>query len=139
MATVVPAAQYLVCPRCKILRSFVNVDTLYRCSACEWYWTLGTHAPTGTDTAAVTAGVTTAITVASGGASFTGGMLLLFDTGVNAEVVKVTATGTATNIPVCGGFIRNHAANATFGQLLISSTLSGVGQAQVRGPAPYGF
>ncbi len=44
MSTGIPVAFPLTCPRCKILRSFVNVDggTLFRCSACEWYWTLST-------------------------------------------------------------------------------------------------
>src|SRR5260221_12574950 len=101
MSTGVPAAQALTCPRCKVLRKFVNVDTatLYRCGGCEWYFTLGTQAPAGTDTATLAAGGT-ALTVASGGASFTNGMLLLFYTGVNAEVLRVTSTATATNIPV---------------------------------------
>jgi hypothetical protein len=139
MAAGVPAALTLTCPRCKTLRKFVHVDTatLYRCGGCEWYFTLGTQAPTGTDTATLAVGGTT-LTVASGGASFTSGMLLLFDTGSNAEVLRVTSTGTATNIPVSAA-IKAHLANATFGQLLISSTLSGVGQAAVPGPAPYGF
>jgi hypothetical protein len=65
-------------------------------------------------------------------------MKLLFDTGQNAEVLTVSGTASATNIPVTAA-IRAHAINATFGQLLISSTYSGVGQEQVPGPPPYGF
>jgi hypothetical protein len=139
MSVAVPTAVALTCPRCKFSRSFVNINgsTLFRCSACEWYWTLGTQAPTSTDTATLAVGGT-ALTVASGGASFTTGMLLLFDTGVSAEVLKVTSTGTATNIPVSAA-IKAHLANATFGQLLISSTLGGVGQDAVPGNPPYGF
>jgi hypothetical protein len=76
--------------------------------------------------------------VASGGASFTSGMLILIDTGVNAEVVTATATGSATSIPVTP-FIFAHNSATAIGQLLVSSTLSGVGQAAVPGPAPYGF
>src|SRR5260221_9772167 len=101
MSVGVPTALTLTCPRCKTLRKFVHVDTatLFRCGGCEWYFTLGTQAPTGTDTATLAVGGT-ALTVASGGASFTSGMLLLFDTGSNAEVLRVTSTATATNIPV---------------------------------------
>jgi hypothetical protein len=139
MSVGVPTAVTLTCPRCKTLRRFVAVDggTLYRCAGCEWYWTLSTQAPTGTDTATLAVGGTS-LTVGSGGASFSTGMLLLFDTGTNAEVLKVTSTGTATNIPVSAA-IKAHLANATFGQLVISSTLGGVGQDAVPGNPPYGF
>src|SRR5215471_8791577 len=141
MAAAVPATVRLSCPKEKTLRLFFGVDgqALFRCSGCEWYYTFGTQAPTGTDTATVTAGTTTAITVASGGASFTSGMLLLFDTALNTEVVTVGAGSTGTNIPVPGGFAKNHAANATFGQLLISVTYNAVGE-QALVPAPgWGF
>jgi hypothetical protein len=127
-----------VCPRCKGLRSFVNVSqggVGYLCSGCEWRFTFATQAPTGTSTASVTT-ASTAITVASGGASFTTGMKLLYDTGVNAEVVTVASTGTATNIPIVNTFAKPHG-NVTFGQLLISSTFSGAGQAAVPNPSPY--
>jgi len=45
----VPVATQLRCPRCKILRSFVNVNggTTFRCAGCEWYLTLSAVAPTG--------------------------------------------------------------------------------------------
>lgn len=120
-ATGVPTALALFCPREKATHLFVNIDggITYRCSGCEWSYTLSTQAPTGSATNTVTPGVTTAITVASGGASFTAGMLLLYDTGANAEVVTVTTTGTATNIPIAGGFTKAHTAT-TFGQLLNS-------------------
>jgi hypothetical protein len=71
-------------------------------------------------------------------ASFTNGMYLLLDTGQNAEVVRVTGTPTATSVPV-PVFARSHSSAVTFGQLQISSTCSGVGQAQVPAAAPYGF
>jgi hypothetical protein len=58
--------------------------------------------------AVVTPATTLAITVASGGASFTAGKRLLYDVGPLAEVVTVTTTGTATNIPVAGRFTRTH-------------------------------
>jgi hypothetical protein len=117
---------------------FVNVSVgsvQYKCSGCEWTFTFATQAPTGTSTASVTT-ASTAITVASGGASFTAGIKLLYDTGVNAEVVTVSATGTATNIPIVGTFAKPHG-NVTFGQLAISSTYAGVGQAQQPNPSPY--
>jgi hypothetical protein len=100
-----------------------------RCSGCEWTFSLTTQAPTGTATAALASGGT-AITVAGGGASFTNGTRLLFDTAQNAEVLTVNGTSGATNIPVKAA-IRAHSINATFGQLSIASTYSGVGQAAV--------
>jgi hypothetical protein len=135
----VPAAFLLRCPKERQLRRFVNVDggTVFRCSGCEWYWTLGTQAPTGTSTAVLNAGGT-AITVASGGASFTSGMLLLYDTAgsVNAEVLTVTTTGTATNIPVSAA-VKGHLTGALFGQLLVSPTLTGFGLDAVPNSSPY--
>lgn len=126
-----PAAVTLTCPRCKATRLFVNIDggTSFRCGGCEWPFSLTAVAPTGTSTAPLSVGGT-AITVASGGASFTTGMLLLYDTGTSAEVLTVTATGSATSIPVTPA-IKAHLTAATFGQLLNSPTLSGVGENQV--------
>jgi hypothetical protein len=126
MAVAVPASVTVTCPREKTLRLFDNLDggVTHRCTGCEWQFTFATQAPTGTDTALVTAGTTVAITVASGGASFTSGMKLLFDTGANAEVVTVGPGSTGTNVPVPGGFVKSHSANATFGQLLISPSFS---------------
>lgn len=67
------------------------------------YTTTGTAAsPAGTTNASMAVGAT-AISVASGGASFTTGMnLWLEDAGSPAanEVVQVTATGSATSIPI---------------------------------------
>jgi hypothetical protein len=142
MATT-PASVLVICPRCKCLRSFVNVSAggvTYRCSGCEWTFTFTAQAPAGTATAAVVTPATTlAITVASGGASFTAGMYLLYDTGLNAEVVRVTTTGTATSIPVAGGFAKTHLTAVTFGQLLISSTYAGTGQEAVPNAPGWGF
>ena len=106
MATGTPTAFLTTCPRCKVLRSFVNVDggTLYRCGACEWYWTLSTQAPTGTTNAQSGVGsspsLPASLPVASGGASFTNGMLLLVGTGAVAEVVQVNGTPSGTSVPV---------------------------------------
>ncbi len=139
MAAGVPQAISLTCPRCKISRRFSNVDggTLFRCTGCEWYWTLGTQAPTGTTNASRSIGAAT-IPVASGGASFTSGMLILIDTGTAAEVVTATSTGSATSIPVTA-FIKAHNSGVAVGQLLVSSTYSGVGQDAVPANPGWGF
>lgn len=131
MAQGVPAVVLLTCPRCHFPREFINIDggTAFRCQGCEWPFTLSAIAPAGTATAALALGGT-AITVASGGASFTSGMLLLYDTGTSAEVLRVTATGSATSIPVTAA-IKAHLTGATFGQLQVAPTLSGIGENQV--------
>jgi uncharacterized paraquat-inducible protein A len=137
MAVGVPVAARLQCPRCHFPGSFINIDggTAYRCSRCEWRFTLSTQAPTGTATNALAQGGT-ALTVASGGASFTNGMFLLFDTGANAEPLVVNGVSTATNVPVTAA-VKAHSSNATFGQLLISSAFSGLGMATVPPVSPY--
>jgi hypothetical protein len=140
MVATIPAASLAFCPRCKALRSFLDVSaggTRYVCSGCEWPFTFSTVAPTSTSTATVTT-ASTAITVASGGASFTAGMRLFYDTGVNAEVLTVAATGSATNIPIVGTFAKGHG-NVTFGQLSVNPTLSGAGQDAVPGNPGWGF
>jgi len=140
MAVAVPTAVRLTCPRCRTLRLFTAVDgaTTFRCAACEWYYTLSAVAPTGTSSATLVAGGT-AITVASGGASFTAGMLLLYDTGQNTEVLSVTANGSATSIPVSAA-ARGHASAVTFGQLAVSprDTAYGGGDAVIPNPG-WGF
>lgn len=139
----IPVSAMIICPRCKALRSFVNVSAggvTYRCGGCEWTFSFTAVAPTGTSNAAIVTPLTTfAISVASGGASFTSGMKLLYDTGVSAEVVTVTATGTATNIPVAGGFSKTHLTAVTFGQLAIVSTYAGAGQEAVPNAPGWGF
>jgi hypothetical protein len=137
----VPADVYLTCQRCHYRRLFVNVDggTVFRCSGCEWYWTLSTQAPTGTDTATLLVGGL-ALTVASGGASFTAGMLILFDTLVNAEVLTAAAGATGVNIPLAApGAMKAHLANATFGQLLMTPTNSGFDMNAVPNNPGWGF
>jgi hypothetical protein len=145
----IPADVTITCPRCKVLRTFLDVSeggVQYRCAGCEWTFTLTTTAPTGTSTAAVSKGGTT-ITVASGGASFTNGMTLLYDTGVNAEVVLVNGAATGTSIPIAGqwtgetrdGWAKAHGSGATFGQLAVSSTFAGAGQEAVPANPGWGF
>lgn len=130
------------CPRCGTEpRLFVNESeggTSYFCAACEWDFTLGTQAPTGTANATLAVGGT-AISVASGGASFTGGMILLTGTGTAAEVLRVTATGSATSIPVTA-VAKAHTSGSTFGQLLVSSILgTAAGLAAVPANPSWGF
>jgi len=140
MAVAVPTAIRLSCPRCRTLRVFGAIDgaTTFRCSACEWYYTLSAAAPTGTSNAVLAAGGT-AIGVASGGASFTNGMILLYDTGQLTEVLTVNGSATATSIPVTAAS-RGHSSAATFGQLAIAPRDSGIGVGDAVIPAPgWGF
>jgi hypothetical protein len=135
----VPAAVTLTCPREKILRRFGNIDggVTFRCSGCEWTYTLGTVAPTGSTNATRSIGATT-IPVASGGASFTSGMLILYDTGTAAEVVTATATGSATSIPVTA-LIKAHNSAVAIGQLSITSTYANVGEDAIPAAPGWGF
>ena len=140
MAVAVPQVVRLTCPRCRALRNFPSIDggVLYRCAGCEWQWGLSTQAPTGTATAVLNAGGT-AITVASGGASFTNGMQLLYDTGQASEVLTVNGSATATNIPVTAA-VRGHLTAVTFGQLLIGLSFTGIGDQGAVIPNPgWGF
>jgi hypothetical protein len=136
MPVAVPAAIRLTCPRCRTLRAFVAIDgqVLYRCAGCELPYSLATQAPTGTSNAALSAGGT-AIGVASGGAAFTNGMTLLYDTGVLSEVLTVNGAATGTSIPVTAA-VRGHLTAATFGQLTIGPTFAGYGVEQQPIPAP---
>jgi hypothetical protein len=131
-----PTTLRLTCPRCRTLRMFVAIDGVvtYRCSACEWYYVLSAVAPTGTSNAALAAGGT-AIGVASGGASFTSGMLLLIDTGTASEVVTVNGSATGTSIPVTAA-VRAHLSGFTFGQLAVAPRDSGIGVGNAVIPAP---
>jgi hypothetical protein len=130
-----PANVFAPCPRCNTLRTLIGSGTAYMCGACEWAFTASTVAPTGTGTGAVTT-ASTAITVASGGAAFTSVMSLLYDTAANAEIVRVTATGSATSIPVAR-FQRAHGGGVTFGQLLL--TPSQLASERVPPAAGWGF
>jgi hypothetical protein len=116
----------------------IDGGTLLRCAACDWPHSIGTQAPTGTASAILAAGGT-AITVASGGASFTSGMLLAYDTGLNTEILTCAGGSTATNIPVSAA-IRQHASAVTFGQLNVTLALAGQFGLEQVPPAPgYGF
>jgi ribosomal protein L37AE/L43A len=140
VAVASPQAVTLSCPRCRILRQFQAIDgsVTWRCKACEWYYTFTAAAPTGTSSATLAAGGT-AITVASGGASFTNGMILLYDTGTNTEVLTVNGSSTATSIPVTAA-AKAHASAVTFGQLAIAPTYTGAGDQGAVIPAPgWGF
>lgn len=143
MAGAIPASAVVSCPRCKALRLFVNVSagsTLFRCGGCEWTYTFSTQAPTGTTNAAITTPSTTfALSVASGGASFTSGMVLYVDTTTSAEVVTVIGAATGTSIPVPSGFAKSHLTATAFGQLLISSTFAATGEEAVPAAPGWGF
>jgi hypothetical protein len=126
------------CPRCWVNRSFGSAGAVntWICSGCEWRFTFATKTPTGTSSASMAAGAT-AITVASGGASFTNGMILLFDTGGTPEVLVVNGTSSGTSIPVlsatltgetAGGAAVAHLTAAAFGQLSIGPTTTTVQQ-----------
>jgi hypothetical protein len=136
-----PIDYALTCPRCKFPWFFPNQDggVTFRCGGCEWPMTVSTVAPTGVTNAGITAGVTTAIPVASGGASFTNGMLVLIGTGITAEVVKVVGSSTGTSIPVPSGFQKGHLTGAAIGQLSVNPTLTGVGEDQVPAAPGWGF
>jgi hypothetical protein len=149
MAGAIPSEILTACPRCKVLRLFVDVSgggTAYRCGGCEWTFTLSTTAPTGTSNASRNAGDTT-ISVASGGASFTSGMYLLYDTGTSTEALVVNGTPTATSIPVAGqqagqsqgGFAKAHGSGVTFGQLALISTYGATGEEAVPVAPSWGF
>ena len=136
----VPATLRLTCPRCRCLRMFTAIDGMvtFRCAGCEWYYLLSPVAPTGTSNAALSAGGT-AIGVASGGASFTSGMILLIDTGVLAEVVTVNGAATGTSVPVTAA-VRGHSSAMTFGQLSVGIKYSGIGVGDAVIPNPgWGF
>lgn len=141
MAVAVPAAIRLTCPRCRILRAFVAIDgqVSFGCSGCELRMSLSAVAPTGTSNATLAAGGT-AISVASGGASFTNGMLLLYDgTGTSCEVLTVNGTATGTSIPVTAA-VKAHSTAATFGQLAIAPSYAGYGvEAQPIPAPPWGY
>lgn len=144
----IPADVTITCPRCKALRTFIDVNgaTQYRCSGCEWLFTLTTIAPTGTTNAARAPGTAT-LPVASGGASFTNGMSLLVDNGTSAEVVQVNGVPTGTSVPVAGqwtgetrdGLAKNHNSGITFGQLALTPAAGGVGQEAVPANPGWGF
>jgi hypothetical protein len=137
----IPVNLNLVCPRCLVTRMFLNfTGTLVQCSACNYNCTLTTQAPTGTATAPLAAGGT-AITVASGGASFTTGMQVLYDVGGIAEILTVGAGATGTNIPVSAA-LNAHLTAATFGQLSFAlaygaTVAAGYGTEQVQAAPPF--
>jgi hypothetical protein len=65
-------------------------------------------------------------------------MFILIDTGVNAEVVQATSTGSATSIPVTA-FLKGHNSAVAIGQLLVSPTYSAVGEDAVPAAPGWGF
>jgi hypothetical protein len=122
------------------VRQFAAIDgsVTFRCKACEWYYTLTAVAPTSVSSAILAAGGT-AITVASGGTSFTSGMILLYDTGTLTEVLTVNGASTATSVPVTAA-AKAHASAAAFGQLAVNPSYGGIGVGDAVIPNPgWGF
>ena len=151
----VPAAEWIDgstgCPRCgHFPASFVNISgTTVLCPRCEWEFTLSAQAPAGTTNGAVAAGAT-ALPVASGGTSFTAGMVLLVGTGSAAEVIAAGSGATGTSVPVPGryspalgayqGLAQPHASGTGFGQLAITGVYGTlVGAAEVPNPPGWGY
>lgn len=73
-----------------------------------------TVTPTNTASAPVTQGATT-ITVASGGASFTNGMVVAIQDGNSSELVTVGAGSTGTTVNI-SATTKAHASGVAFGQ-----------------------
>ena len=135
----IPVTITETCPRCLTSRIFVNVDgtnATYRCSGCEWQFSLTTQSPTDTTNAIITAGVSTAISVAAGGASFTSGMLIVIADPGNVEVVVAGSGATGTSIPVPGGFIKTHASGVSIGQMLLTPLQTAVDIVPALSPYP---
>lgn len=134
-----PVTTTIRCPREKFPRLFLSVDggVTFRCSGCEWSYTMGTQAPTGTTNASRAIGAAT-IPVASGGASFTIGMVILIDTAAAAEIVTATATGSGVSVPVTP-FLKAHNSAVAFGQLLAAPTLSGTAMDAVPAAGGWGY
>src|SRR5258708_39337740 len=91
MAAGVPVATRLTCPRCKFARLFfdINGSTLYRCSGCEWYWSVGAVAVPSAP--AVPASTVNAVNASAGiiAVTITGGTLTAVT--VNGTVVGAAA------------------------------------------------
>lgn len=99
--TGLPSSMLQVCPRCKILRIFVNVDggATFRCGGCEWYWSLGEPTivapgvPASTVTATNTTGTVVAVAISANGATITS---------VNVNTIQVGTTAGTYLVPING-------------------------------------
>jgi hypothetical protein len=140
LKAVLPPNKSIICPRCTLITGlFLNIqNTQYLCPRCEWRFTLGTKAPTGVTNAGVAAGAV-ALPMASGGAAFTTGMVLVVDTGNNAEVTTVVAPGgTGTSVPV-QALAKPHLTAAAFGQISLAVTYGSTGEEAVPVAPSWGF
>jgi hypothetical protein len=72
---------------------------LYRCNGCEWEFTFAAGTGGVATSASVTAGGL-ALTFASGGTVFTLGSTLWISDTTLSEVVVVSGTPSATNVPI---------------------------------------
>jgi rubredoxin len=100
-ATSVPPVVQAVCPRCAAGRYFKALGTvgLYRCNGCEWEFTFAAGGSPVNTSASVSAGGL-ALTFASGGTVFVQGSALFISDTTLTEIVAVTGTPSATNVPV---------------------------------------
>jgi hypothetical protein len=77
--------------------------------------------------------------MASGGAAFTTGMVLVVDTGNNSEVTTVVAPGgTGTSVPV-QALAKSHLTAAAFGQISLAVTYGSTGEEAVPVAPSWGF
>lgn len=120
MPLLIPAGLF-TCPRCGVAAQLLNTGSTAnplagRCNRCEHSYQFTTGAPSTTTTGAANTQGAVALTVAAGG-SFTLGMWVVVDSGSvdgGAEVVKASAAGSSTSIPIAGTPLRlSHAAGAT--------------------------
>jgi len=102
--------------------------------AGTWTWLLPTN------NGAISAGAT-ALPIAAGGASFVVGEQLYFSDSTSSEIVIVGSGSTATSIVIAGsGFANAHGSGKSFGDVVLTSALSGVGVGEaVPARAAWGF
>jgi hypothetical protein len=107
--TAAPVDAYLTCPRCKFRWLFDAFFPAlqFRCSGCEWLFSLGAGGSPVSTNGAITAGTTTALPFASGGGVFLLGQALFVSDTTLSEVVIVSGTPTGTSVPV-SGFANSH-------------------------------
>lgn len=106
-SAVTPTSGFPLAAGQTISTPFVN-QNIYACANAN-----NVVAPTDTLSSPATSGAT-ALTVASGGASFTNGMIISINDGVNTELVTVGTGSTGTSV-VVSATAHAHATGVTFG------------------------
>ncbi len=116
----IPAVLF-TCPRCGVAAQLLNTGSVNnplagRCNRCEHSYQFTVGSPNTTTTGSVNIQGATALTVAAG-AAFTSGSWVVVDSGSvdgGAEVVRASAAGSSTSIPIAGTPLRlTHVAGAT--------------------------